>query len=219
MDWLNENSGVIVLVTSIIIIVLAALTVWLLVRLHSKIAVQRLKFLGFYSIDKDTKIRYAGCTIGNKSLNDVGIDELGVQNGKVNFPLTEKYKKDNGMRADSRIVVEQRSSISFNLSCDELRALLIENNGKRTLKTLRLYAVDLTGTLYRGRIPAVRKLLGEMLAAEKKGLQFSPVAETEAIKTPAAAPATDNKPAEEEVAATSDNSDTPAAPEEQTEND
>ena len=183
MDWLNENSGVVVLVASIIIIVLAALTVWLLFRLHSKIAVQRLNFLGFYSIDKDTKKRYAGFTIGNKSLNDVGLDELGIQNGKVNFPLTEKYKLAKGLLNDSRIVVEQRSSICFNLTCEELRSLVIENNGKKILKTLRVYAVDLTGTLYRGRIPAVKKLLREMLAAEKKGVEFSPEAE---LASPAA---------------------------------
>lgn len=176
MDWLNENSGIIVLITSVIIIALIAVTVWLLLRLHSKIAVQRLNFLGFYSMDKDTKKRYAGFTIGNKSLNDVGLDELGIQNGKINFPFTEKYKTDNGLHKDARIVVEQRSSITFNLDCDDLRSLVIENNGKKVLKTLRIYAVDLTGTLFRGKVPAVRKLIVEMLNAEKKGFEFMPAA-------------------------------------------
>lgn len=186
MDWLNENSGIIILIVSVVIIALIALTIWLLLRLHSKIAVQRLNFLGFYSVDKDTKECYACMTIGNKSLNDVGIGELGVQNGKVNYPLTEKYKKDKNMQSDARIVIEQRSSITFNVSCDELRSLVIETNGKQIVKTLRVYAVDLTGTLYRGRISAVRKLLKEMLAAEKQGLPFRPsvgAAKSEAAAT------------------------------------
>lgn len=172
MEWLNENSGIIVLIASIILVALIGVVVWLLLRLHSKIAVQRLNFLGFYSVDDSTRRRYAGLTIGNKSLNDVGITELGIQNGKVNFPLTEKYKLEKKMQPDTRIVLEQRSSINFDLGCDELRKIIIENDGKKVLKTLRLYAVDLTGTLYRGRIYPVKKLAKEMLAAEKKGVAF-----------------------------------------------
>ena len=75
MEWLNENSGIIVLIASIILVALIGVVVWLLLRLHSKIAVQRLNFLGFYSVDDSTRRRYAGLTIGNKSLNDVGITE------------------------------------------------------------------------------------------------------------------------------------------------
>lgn len=201
MDWLNENSGVIVLIASVIVIVLVALTVWLLLRLHSKIAVQKLNFLGFYSIDKDTKKRYAGFTVGNKSLNDVGLDEIGLQNGKINFPFTEKYKRDNGLQNDARIAVEQRSSITFNLDCDDLRSIVIENNGKKILKTLRMYAVDITGTLFRGRVPAVRKLVAEMLAAEKKGYEFMPATaeseKTEHTGQPEETPAATEQPAEE----------------------
>ena len=212
MDWLNENCGVIVLVMSIILIVLAALTVWLLFRLHNKIAVQRLNFLGFYSIEKQSKKRYAGLTIGNKSLNDVGLDELGIQNGKVNFPLTEKYREEHGLQSDARIVVEQRNSITFNLSCKDIRELVIDHNGKKVLHSLRLYAVDLTGTLYRGRIPAVKKLLKEMLIAEKKGIE--PFADEEKTadsieSQPEAAPVTDeaavDTPVNEPVPETDDN--------------
>lgn len=175
MEWLNENSGIIILIASVILIALIGVVVWLLLRLHSKIAVQKLNFLGFYSIDKDKKERYAGLTIGNKSLNDVGIVELGIQNGKVNFPLTDKYKREKNMQPQTRIVLEQRSSINFRLSCDELRTLVIENGGKKILNALRLYAVDLTGTLYRGKINPVKKLLKEILAAEKKGIALPPV--------------------------------------------
>ena len=172
MEWLNEHSGLIMLVGSIIIVILVAVAICMLYRLHSKIAVQRLNFLGFYSIDKDSKIRYADMTIGNKSLNDIGISELGIQNGKIKFPFTDKYKRDTNMSPEARIVIEQRSSINFKLSCEELRALVVEVNGKQLLKKLRIYAVDLTGTLYRGKIPDVRKLIKEMLLAEKQGMTY-----------------------------------------------
>ncbi len=174
MEWLNQNSGIIILIASVILIFMVGLTIWLLVRLHNKLAVQKLNFLGFYSMDEETRQRFAGMTIGNKSLNDVGIGELGVQNGKVNFPLTEKYKRDKNMKSDARIVLEQRSSITFSLSCEELRTLVTEIKGKNVVKTLRLYAVDLTGTLYRGKIPAVKKLLKEILAAEKQAALAAP---------------------------------------------
>ena len=131
MDWINEHSGLIMLIASIIIILMIGVTVWLILRLHSKIAVQKLNFLGFYSINKDTHERYGELRIGNKSINDVGICELGIQNGKVNFPLTEKYKLDKNMPADARIVLEQRSSINFDMSLDELRSVLVDVHGKK----------------------------------------------------------------------------------------
>lgn len=202
MEWLNEHSGLIMLVGSIIIVILVAVAICMLYRLHSKIAVQRLNFLGFYSIDKDTKTRYADMTIGNKSLNDIGISELGIQNGKIKFPLTDKYKRDSNMLPDARIVIEQRSSISFKLSCEELRSLVVELNGKHVLKSLRIYAVDLTGTLYRGRVPDVKKLIKEMLLAEKQGMSYEEyisLAKNEAAATdvkPSVAPAA---PAEEKA--------------------
>ena len=45
--------------------------------------------------------------------------------------------------------------------------LLIDGPKGKQLKTLRLYAVDLTGNLYKGKIKPVHKLLSELLAAEK----------------------------------------------------
>ena len=69
---------------------------------------------------------------------------------------------------EMRIVVEQRSSVSFTLSADELRVVLVDGkDGKKKLGTLYLYAVDLTGNLYKGRIGNVRKLLAELLAQDK----------------------------------------------------
>lgn len=167
MEWLNENSGLLILVLSIIIIALIGISIWLLFNLRNKIAVQKLKFTGFYSLNKDTKRRYAGLTIGNKSLNDVGLDELGIQNGKVNIPLTEVYKNQEAMQHDARIVLEQRNAIKFELSCKELLQIVLEKNGTKRVKTLRLYAVDSTGTVYRGKIPAVKKLVRELLAENK----------------------------------------------------
>ena len=167
MEWLNENTGLLVLILSIIIIALIALSLWLMFNLRSKIAVQKLNFLGFYSVNKETRKRYAELTIGNKSLNDVALDELGIQNGKVNFPLTDIYKTQKELQPDVRIVLEQRNAINFELDCDELRKLVLEQNGKKIVKTLKIYAVDSTGTVYRGRIPAIKKLIRELLAEEK----------------------------------------------------
>lgn len=163
MEWLNENSGILVLVSAVISIALLVLCVWLIYSLKSKIAVQRLNFLGFYSSDLETHENYAEITVGNKSLNDVGVAELGIKNGKVNYDLTELYKEKKGMAADARIVIEQRSAISFTLSAEELKKVLIDGaDGKKILKGLKIYAVDLTGNLYQGRASAVKKLLAEL---------------------------------------------------------
>ena len=45
---------------------------------------------------------------------------------------------------------------------------------QKQLKTLRLYAVDVSGTLYEGRVSAVRKLVKEILAADEKGVPHTP---------------------------------------------
>lgn len=168
MEWLNEHAGLLVLVMAIIIIALIAVALVVLYGIRRKIAVQRLNFLGFYSTNTQTRENYANLTIGNRSLNDVGIAELGLRNGKVNFPFIDLYKRKKELSADARVVIEQRSSISFSLTADELKLALIDGKeGKKILKKLSLYAVDLTGTMYRGKINAVRKLLAELLAADK----------------------------------------------------
>lgn len=180
MDWLNQNSGIIVLITAILTIALLAFVIYLVFSLRSKIAVQRLKFLGFYSTDVNSRANFAEFTVGNKSLNDVGISEIGIKNGKVAFNLTELFKAKKGMKKDARIVLEQRSSISFRLTADELKKVLVDGkNGKKVLNTLRVYAVDLTGTLYQGKVPAVRKLLADLVAAEKRGDVPAEVVHTE----------------------------------------
>ena len=168
MNWVNENAGVVALVTAIIVIALLAVTVAMLFFLKSRIAVQRLNFLGFYSRSVDTRKNHAELTFGNRSLNDVGIAELGVSNGKINFDLTQRYREQSGLSFEARIVVEQRSSLHLRLSEEEVRRLCVElPDGKKKVGCLRAYAVDLTGNLYRGRICAVRKLLKELLAEEK----------------------------------------------------
>ena len=68
------------------------------------------------------------------------------------------------MKPETRIVIEQRSSITFTVSAEDLTKVLVDGkNGKQVLKTLRVYAVDLTGTLYQGKVPAVKKLLNELV--------------------------------------------------------
>lgn len=167
MEWLNEGVGLIVVIASVVIVLLIAVVLAMLLILRNKIAVQRLKFLGFYAADAETRKRCAECTIGNRSLNEVALNEIGVKNGKVSFNLTGLYKQKGNLTPESRVVIEQRSSIRFSLTEEELMGLLVDGKKGKQLRTLRLYAVDLTGNLYQGRIRAVRRLLSELLAAEK----------------------------------------------------
>lgn len=167
MEWLNDGVGLIVVISSVIIVVLLVVVISLLFVLRSKIAVQRLKFLGFYSTDHKTRERFADCTIGNGSLNEIALSEIGVSNGKVSYNLTDLYKRKANLGQEARIVIEQRSSLRFSLTADELMTLVTEGKHGKELNTLRLYAVDLTGNLYRGQIRSVRKLVAELLAEEE----------------------------------------------------
>ena len=169
MEWLNANAGILIVVFSVILVALGGLCTYLLFSLRKKFIIQKLNFNGLYSVDKDTRQQYASLTIGNKSLNDLSITELGVQNGKVNIEFTSICKNQNEVGNDARIVIEQRSAISFKLNCNDLRKIVINRNGKNILKKLQLYALDITGTVYRGKIPAIKKLIKELLIAEKNG--------------------------------------------------
>lgn len=165
--WLNENAGIVVLIFGILMIALLAVMLWLVFTLRNRFAVQRLKFVGLYATDVETRTDYAALTVGNRSVSEIAIKELGIKNGGVAFNLTALYKRKEGLDEKARIVIEQRRSIGFCLEREELWALLTDGKKGKELKTLRLYAIDLTGNVYQGRIPAVKKLLAGILAAEK----------------------------------------------------
>ena len=59
MDDLNKYAGLIALIALIATIVLSGLTIFLIISLRNKIAGQRLKFLGFYSTDAETRETFA----------------------------------------------------------------------------------------------------------------------------------------------------------------
>ena len=107
--------------------------------------------------------------MGNRSVSEIALKEIGIKNGRVAFDLTALYRRKAGLEPKARIVVEQRRSVSFRLEREELAAVLTEGRRGKQLHALRLYAVDLTGNVYEGRIPAVRKLLAVLLAAENRG--------------------------------------------------
>lgn len=165
--WLNENAGIVVLIFGILTIALLAVMLWLVFTLRNRFAVQRLKFVGLYATDVETRTDYAALTVGNRSVSEIAIKELGIKNGGVAFNLTALYKRKEGLDEKARIVIEQRRSIGFCLEREELWALLTDGKKGKELKTLRLYAIDLTGNVYQGRIPAVKKLLAGILAVEK----------------------------------------------------
>ncbi len=169
--WLNENAGIVVLIFGIITVALLAVMLWLVFTLRNRFAVQRLKFVGLYATDVESRTDYAALTVGNRSVSEIAVKELGIKNGGVAFNLTALYKRKEGLDENARIVIEQRRSISFRLERDELWALLTDGKKGKELKTLRLYAVDLTGNVYQGRISAVKKLLAGILAAEKNAVK------------------------------------------------
>ena len=90
---------------------------------------------------------------------------MGIKNGGVAFDLTALYRYKTELDERAHIVIEQRSSIDFSLSVDELKSLLLDDKSGR-LGTLRLYAVDLVGNLYQGRIAPVKKLLADTLRVQ-----------------------------------------------------
>lgn len=188
MDWLNEGAGLIALISAIVTVVLLVVVICILWGVRNKLAVQKLNFLGFYSTDAETRINYAELTFGNKSLGEIAIVELGILNGKVNFDLTSFYRKKSGIAPNIRLVIEQRNSIRFTMSEQELWSVLIDGKKGKELKKLRLYVVDLTGNMYRGKIPAVQKLLKRSMARVKAGLMAPPPPLAEAPSAPSPAP-------------------------------
>ena len=167
--WLNENAGVIVFAVGIVAIVMLGISLWILLALRSQFCVQKLKFIALYATDRVSRAQYASLTIGNRSVREVAVKEIGIKNGGVAFDLTALYRSKKGLADQAHIVIEQRASIDFSLSLDELKGLLLDgrSDGKGfRLGTLRLYAIDLMGNLYQGRIAPVKKLLADALRAQ-----------------------------------------------------
>lgn len=174
MDKLNENAGLILLIVAVVLLVVLGVIIWLLIEMRKKLAVQRLKFIGHFAADPDSRRMVANITVSNRSLSDLTLTELGLRNGKVNFDYTEVYKKQNKLNKDARVVVGQRDAIRFALSAEELVKTLIQNkNGKVVLKKISVYAMDSTGIAYMGRVKDVKKLLSELA---KNGVDFLPPA-------------------------------------------
>ena len=165
--WLNENAGVIMLVFGLLTLVILAALAWAVLTLRSRLAVQRLKFTGLCAKDVVTRAEYASLIVGNRSVSEIALRELGVKDGGVAYDLTSLYRKKAGLDAGAHIVIEQRRSIALRLEREELGWLFAA--GKRSnARPLRLYAIDLTGNLYEGRIPAVGKMLSTLPAAASK---------------------------------------------------
>ena len=174
MDKLNANAGLIILIIGVVLLVVLCVIVWLLIETRKKLAVQRLKFIGQFSADPNTRKMVANITISNRSLSDITITELGLRNGKVNFDYTEAYKKQFRLGKDARVVVGQRDAIRFTLSAEELVKSLVQNTkGKIVLKKICVYAMDTTGIPYIGKVSDVKKLLAELA---KNGIDYLPPA-------------------------------------------
>ena len=189
MEKLNANAGLIILIVGAVLLAVLCVVVWLLIETRKKLAVQRLKFIGQFSADPDTRRMVANITISNRSLNDITITELGLRNGNVNFNYTDVYKKQYKLGKDARVVVGQRDAIRFTLSAEDLVKTLIQNSsGKVVLKKISVYAMDSTGIPYIGTVKDVKKLLSELV---KNGVDYlAPAFDSNATATqPAPAPA------------------------------
>ena len=179
--WLNDNAGILVLILGIVTIALVGVVLWLVFSLRSRFAVQRLKFVGLYATDVHTREAYASLTVGNRSVSEIAIKEIGIKNGGIAFDLTALYRAKEGMDERTRIVIEQRHSIDFSLSVEELKGILVDGKKGKELKTLRLYALDLMGNLYQGKIGAVRKLLADSMAGRTPAVSAPPAPADEGI--------------------------------------
>ena len=174
MGDLNQNAGIIILIFGIILTALLGVVIWLLFETRKRLAVQKLKFIGQFSVDPDTRKMVAHLTISNRSLSDITLTELGLRNGKVNFNYIGSYKRQSKLNEDARVVVGQRDAIRFTLSAEELVKTLIQSrNGKIVLKKISLYAMDSTGIPYVGKVGDVKKLLAELA---KNGVDYLPPA-------------------------------------------
>ena len=174
MQELNENAGLIILIVGVIVLVLLGVVIWLLLETRKRLAVQRLKFIGQFSADPDTRRMVAQITISNRSLSDMTLTELGLRNGKVNFNYTDAYKEQSKLNKDARVVVGQRDALRLTLSAEQLVKTLIQNkNGKIVLKKICVYAMDSTGVAYKGKVADVKKLLADLA---KNGVDYLPPA-------------------------------------------
>ena len=166
---LSEVLLVIILIVAALVLVAVCADIAFTMSIRSRLSTQKLKFLGFYEQDPATRESYAEFVIGNKALNEVGISKLGLKNGSVTFDLTALYKKRAGLRADDKLIIEQRSSLRFRLSESELATVLVDGKKGKLLGALKIYCVDLTGTYYEGKLKGVKKLAQKILTDVNNG--------------------------------------------------
>ncbi|MDE6274102.1 MAG: hypothetical protein K2L87_03535 [Clostridiales bacterium] len=174
MNWLEEHSGLLVLICSVLIIALLAVIIYAVCDVRKKIASQKINFLGLYEVDPNTHVAYAKLTFGNKSINNLGITELGIKNGGVNIPFTAEFRAQKRLGDTARIIIEPRCAIDLLLDTAMLRKVVFEKNDKKVLKTLRLYAIDVAGTCYQGKAKAVKRLVHELMVADENGVAHIP---------------------------------------------
>lgn len=178
MDWFNENAGVMTLILLIVSIIAFAFLIVVMMTLKNRIAVQRLKMVGFYSKNVASRENYAEFTVGNRSLNDVSVKEIGIKNGKINLDFTALYLQKAGLTPGTRVVIDQRSSLTFRMTEEELASVYLDTPKGKKLHRLRLYIVDLPGNVYYGNMHAVRKLLSEKLKRQPEDAVPNRSAET-----------------------------------------
>ncbi|MBE7086715.1 MAG: hypothetical protein E7369_00260 [Clostridiales bacterium] len=170
MAFLNENAGVVTLIIGIFVVAGLVATLYFLLDMRRKLAVQKVKFLGLNGVDYEGRKVFAKIVVGNKSVNDVSLVELGVKNGKVSFNLTPLYNSKKGVAIGEKIVMEQRSVVTLRLEEAELKKLFVLNKkGVKVVGQIRAYAIDSTGNLFKGRLFEVERLVKSLIKQENGG--------------------------------------------------
>lgn len=164
--FINENAGIIILIFGILILAALGVLLWLTYAVHRRFASVRLQFTGLQASDLNAGGAYAALIVGNNSVREIALQELGVRCGNVAYDLTAVYKRQQGLGEEAHVVIEQRRSIRFRLDGEALASL---GAGSKKRVKLRLYAVDLTGNVYGGRIRAVERMLAALPPASAEG--------------------------------------------------
>ena len=71
--WINDNTGILLLIWGAVIAALLGIALWLLFSLRGQMGERRLRFTGLNAVDRITRSRYAALTVGNRSLREVAL--------------------------------------------------------------------------------------------------------------------------------------------------
>ncbi len=160
MEWMNENSGLLVVIVGAVLLLFVIVLLLQLWSLNRKIISQRLNFLGMYSKQAENNQTYVKLVIGNRALADFGFTEIGLRCGKSTVNLTNVYRSKQGIPAEMRLSIEQKNAIELSLSEQEMKSYVLPNGKKCT--SFSLYIVDTVGKIYMKKMANIKRFAKEI---------------------------------------------------------